>query len=206
MMVVASSGRPPSRFAMKCSANLSSHHHHRLQPARVIIPNRVSRRCHLRTARGDNLFHRPQSEADPAAIYIQLLTAFGNYVGRKPVRRVEKTRHHPNIFAVLVGKTNLGLKGTSLDYIKELLKLADPLYSEQIDSGLSTGEGLIWKVRDPIFAFQYDKKSKASERIMIDEGVKDKRLLLTEAEFARPLRAMSRTSNILNRAAQCLGR
>ena len=143
-------------------------------------------------------FVAPETEADPVAIYIQLLAAVGNYVGRTPFFIAGKTRHYANLFAVLVGPTSIGRKGTALDYVKELMKIVDPFYCEQIESGLATGEGLIWKVRDPIYQLQYDKKSKQSEKVLIDEGVKDKRLLLTEAEFVRPLRAMARPTNILS--------
>src|SRR5260221_1837871 len=143
-------------------------------------------------------FIAPQTEADPAAIYTQLLIAYGNNVGRKAFFQVERTRHYTNLFAVLVGRSSKGRKGTALDYVKALYAQADLLYLSQFAEGLSSGEGLIWAVRDPIVKTQYNKKEHTTENIQIDPGVIDKRLLVTETEFARPLKVMARPTNILS--------
>ena len=140
----------------------------------------------------------PQTEADSAAIYAQLLVTFGNCVGRIAYFQIEQTRHFANLFVNLVGRTSRGRKGTSLDYVIELFRRADPLYQIQTTGGLSTGEGLIWNVRDPIFRMEYNKKSKCAETVRVDDGVSDKRLLDVETEFARTLRAMARHGNTLS--------
>jgi Protein of unknown function (DUF3987) len=140
----------------------------------------------------------PETEADPAAIYAQVLVAFGNHIGRCAYFQVEQTKHFPNLFVNLVGRTSRGRKGTSLDYIIQLFAQADPHYRIQTTGGLSTGEGLIWHVRDPIFRSEYDKKTGCSERVQVDDGVSDKRLLVIEAEFARTLHAMARHGNTLS--------
>jgi hypothetical protein len=141
----------------------------------------------------------PQTEADPVAIYTQLIAIFGNAVGREASFQVEQTTHHANLFLNLVGTTSKGRKGTSLDHAKRLFWHADQRYTTtQFAGGLSTGEGLIWAVRDPIYKTQHDKKQSASEEIIIDRGVDDKRLLVIESEFARPLRAMARPTNTLS--------
>jgi hypothetical protein len=144
------------------------------------------------------LFIEPQTEADPAAVLFQLLIAVGNHVGRKAFFQVEQSRHYANLYAVLTGKTAIGRKGTALDHIKAIMAQADPSYITQFASGLSTGEGLIWHVRDPITATHYDKKNKTCENVVIDNGVEDKRLFVVESEFARPLRAMARPINTLS--------
>jgi hypothetical protein len=59
-------------------------------------------------------------------------------------------------------------------------------------------EGLIWAARDPVHKTEYNKKKKTSESVLIDPGAADKRLLVTETEFARPIRAMARPTNILS--------
>ena len=56
--------------------------------------------------------------------------------------------------------------------------------SLNVASGLSSGEGLIWAVRDPV-----------SEK---DEGVLDKRLVVLESEFASTLRVVGRDGNTLS--------
>jgi Bifunctional DNA primase/polymerase, N-terminal/Primase C terminal 1 (PriCT-1) len=49
----------------------------------------------------------PASEADPAALLVQSLVAFGNVVGHGPYFSVEEvTRHTMNLFCVLVGVTS----------------------------------------------------------------------------------------------------
>ena len=55
----------------------------------------------------------PHSEADPVALLIQILAAFGNCAGRSAHFRVEGDRHYTNINAVLVGQASKGRKGTS---------------------------------------------------------------------------------------------
>src|SRR5712671_70478 len=47
----------------------------------------------------------PHTEADPAALLLQLLAGFGSIVGRKPHFRAEADRHYLNLFVVLVGTT-----------------------------------------------------------------------------------------------------
>ena len=61
------------------------------------------------------------------------------------------------------------------------------------DNRLSTGEGLIERVRDP----EYEQNKKTGAMELVHPGVRDKRLLVIETEFARPLRAMGRRENTL---------
>ena len=72
--------------------------------------------------------------------------------------------------------------------------IADPEWvKHRTDGGLSSGEGLIWAVRDPI------ESMKKGEREIIDAGVTDKRLLCDEREFVGVLTAAKREGNILSR-------
>lgn len=129
----------------------------------------------------------PQTEADPAAVLMQLLVAFGNAVGRGPHFTAEADRHALNLFNVLVGETAKGRKGSSWGYIPrifEVAQLRDGL-GINVNNGLSSGEGLIWAVRDPLPQNE-------------DPGVEDKRLIVFEAEFASTLRVMERDGNTLS--------
>ena len=45
----------------------------------------------------------PHTEADPIALLIQLLVAFGVAAGRHAHLRIEASHHYPNEFCVLVG-------------------------------------------------------------------------------------------------------
>ena len=144
----------------------------------------------------------PYTESDPAAILIQFLVAFGNAVGRGPHFSAEADRHHCNLFAVMVGKTAKGRKGTSWGQARRIIEMADETWPARIASGMSSGEGLIWGVRDPITKSEpvkdKDKKIVGYEETTIDPGESDKRLLCYESEFGLVLRAMEREGNRLS--------
>src|SRR5262249_39381836 len=94
----------------------------------------------------------PHTEADIVALLIQFLTAFGSIIGRKAHCLVEGFAHHGNLFACLVGDSSRGRKGTASQRILQLFaKLDNGIWSEHCQAhGLSSGEGLIWAVRDKI--------------------------------------------------------
>jgi hypothetical protein len=125
----------------------------------------------------------PHTEADPIAILTQLLVAFGAAVGRGAFFEVEATRHHPNEFMLLVGDSSKARKGSSWDHVRRLLAQVDPSIEQRVLTGLSSGEGLIWAVRDP-----------AGQ----DPGIGDQRLLVIEPEFASVLKASAREISTLS--------
>jgi hypothetical protein len=67
----------------------------------------------------------PHTEADPAAILLQFLAAFGNIVGPGPHCVVESTRHNLNLFVILVGDSSKARKGTSWRHICRLFSEVD---------------------------------------------------------------------------------
>ena len=125
----------------------------------------------------------PETEADPIAILAQLLVSFGAAVGRGAYFQVEATRHHPQEFLLLVGESSTSRKGTSWDHARRLIATADTTLNERILTGLSSGEGLVWAVRDPTAT---------------DPGITDRRLLAFEAEFASALKAVTRDNSTLS--------
>jgi hypothetical protein len=138
---------------------------------------------------------KPHTEADPVAILIQFLTCAGNIIGNCPYYQVEGTRHHANLFAVLVGESSKARKGTSWDRISGIIRLADDCwYSERTKGGLSSGEGFINEVRDEI------KKWNSKEKLWetIEPAIADKRLMVTEPEFAGVLAVVERHGNTLS--------
>jgi hypothetical protein len=143
----------------------------------------------------------PHTEADPAGLLLQLLTAFGSIVGRTAHFRAEADRHYLNLFISLVGATSKGRKGTSWGIVEGLLGQVDSDWLAHMTSGLSTGEGLIWAVRDPIDEQQaIREKGRVTDYQLVrtDAGVEDKRLLVQEPEFARVLRVCERETNTLS--------
>lgn len=145
----------------------------------------------------------PHTEADDAALLIQFLAAFGNAVGRGPYFRAGADRHHLNLFGVLVGQSSRGRKGSSWSQINDLLLHVDEDWaSERVTSGLASGEGLIWAVRDQIEKQEpiraKDKTITGYQTLVEDPGITDKRLMILEPEFARVLQVSQRDSNTLS--------
>src|SRR3712207_5964556 len=56
------------------------------------------------------------TEADPVAVLINILIAFGNAAGRNPHVKVGADRHGLNLNAALVGRSAKGRKGMSWNY------------------------------------------------------------------------------------------
>lgn len=143
----------------------------------------------------------PESEADPVALLVNFLTAFCSIVGPKPYHLIEADKHKMQIFAVLVGKSSKGRKGTSWGYITNAFFLVDPEWKKRVQSGLSSGEGVIWAVRDPISRTEPIKENKQIvnyQEVVVDPGIEDKRLLVVESEFAGTLRVLNREGNTLS--------
>ncbi|MDW8259726.1 MAG: hypothetical protein RML32_09815 [Gammaproteobacteria bacterium] len=142
----------------------------------------------------------PDTEADPAALLVQTLVAFGALVGRGPHYRVEGDEHHSNLFALLVGETARARKGTSWGRIREIFSRVPA--PPRVVEGLSSGEGLKWQVRGPIRRIERDKAGFATE-VEVDPGVADKRLLVVESEFAQVLKQAARAGNTLSPTVRC---
>lgn len=135
----------------------------------------------------------PFTEADEAALLMNFLAAMGNAVGRAVWWEVSGTKHYCNLFAALVGNTAKGRKGTSWGPIRELMLLVDEDWGRfRHVGGLSSGEGLVWQVRDEIYRIRGGKEE------LEDKGESDKRLLIIEGEFGRGLKAMAREGNTLS--------
>jgi hypothetical protein len=123
----------------------------------------------------------PHSEADPAAILLQCLTACGNLIGPSAHCVVESTWHSLNLFTVLVGESSKARKGTSWGHIERLCARVDQRWAQdRVMGGLSSAEGLIAEVDDEA------------------EPPKDRRLMVVQSEFASVLRVMSRDGNTLS--------
>ena len=143
----------------------------------------------------------PHTEADPAALLGQFLATFGSVIGRTCYFQVEQSKHFLVLYVVIVGRTSTARKGTSWGHVRRTFAKVDPQWADQcLKSGLSSGEGLIFAVRDD--GLKPEPVRKGGKVIRYEEvavpGVKDKRLLVVEEEFSSPLRVMSRDGNILS--------
>lgn len=143
------------------------------------------------------------TEADPAAILVQLLAAVGCMLGPPPPAppvgddepvysyppcvQVGAERHPPHLHAVVVGGTKTGRKGTALAIVRALCRAVDESWWRRCaQPGVSTGEGIIAAVRD------WEQPARAKDAPTVPAPPpRDKRLLLIEEEFGRPLAAMN---------------
>ena len=119
----------------------------------------------------------PHTEADPAAIYAQLLAGLGNLIGASPYFVADGSRHRPNLFAIICGRTAKARKGTSWAQAKNILEAVDSQwFANRVETGIVSGEGIT--------------------QVFDDDG--DKRLLLVEGEFAQVLQVMKREGNTVS--------
>jgi hypothetical protein len=136
-----------------------------------------------------------RSEAHPAAVASHFLVMFGNAVGRGPYSYVAETRHGVQEFCLVVGPTATGRKGDARHLAQSIIADADPTWAGTcIRSGLSSGEGVIYHVRDAESGID----PKTGTEKLLDAGIADKRLLVVETEFSQPLRMFRRDGNVLS--------
>lgn len=136
----------------------------------------------------------PHTEASPVALYIELLTLIGNCINRTPHFKVGGSYHRCNLFIVICGESSKGRKGSGHDIVVDFFRYVDSGYLSCIVSGLSSGEGAIHAVRDPV-----TKVNKKGELETIDSGASDRRCLFFEPELAgRTFVAMRREGSTLS--------
>jgi hypothetical protein len=136
----------------------------------------------------------PHTEGDPTAVLASALLSLGSAIGRGPYMQIGATKHRVNLFCGIVGDTAKGRKGSTWDPVENLMRASDQHWAEdRIASGLSSGEGLISEVRDPVYTPDKDGNMK-----LVDAGVKDKRLLVMEGEISQALKVMKREGNTLS--------
>jgi hypothetical protein len=124
----------------------------------------------------------PHTESDKNGLLVQLLAAVGNVIGTGVHYCVESTTHNLNLFVVIVGDTSKSRKGTSWNWINRIVRMADDDWYKCQANGMSSGEGIIYKVRD------------TDEEI----DTPDRRLMIVEGEFAQALKVARREGNTLS--------
>ncbi len=125
------------------------------------------------------------TEADPAAILLQFLAAFGNLLGPSPHCTVGATRHGLNLFVVLVGESSKARKGTSWRQIASLFTEVDPLWvTRRITTARPTPYALINPLRD-------------------QDPPTDRRLFLLAEEFASVLHMLGQRTGQLSPLLRC---
>jgi hypothetical protein len=122
----------------------------------------------------------PHTEADPAAILLQFLAAFGNMIGPVPHCMAGSTRHCLNLFVVLVGESSKARKATSWRQISTLFSEADPLWAaRRVTASRPTAYRILHALRD-------------------QQPPTDRRLFLLAEEFASVLHLLGHNSGQLS--------
>jgi hypothetical protein len=140
----------------------------------------------------------PHTEADPNVLVVLFLAYTGSLLGRDPFMWIGGQKHHTNIFVDIVGTSSTGRKGSANGPLDLFFGQVDSKWAANMQSGLSSGEGLIWCVRDPISKREKNKKTGQYDDVLVDEGVSDKRALVKQPEFFGALQAMRRSGNNLS--------
>ena len=141
-----------------------------------------------------------QTESHPMGNLLELMTSVGSMIGRTAYIQMEGTTHFCNLFFVRVGITARSRKGTGKDRVAEIMKLVNPAWlQDQNTSGLGSGEGVIWAIRDQLMGLVQDKKTRKWNRELIDPGVENKTLHISEGEFVGVITVTSRKDNILSK-------
>jgi hypothetical protein len=124
---------------------------------------------------------QPHTEASSLFVLMHLIGFFGIAAGKKPHFRWSQSNQYLNLFIGIIGPTGWGRKGTAARNAKDIFRKVDQEFvKHQIGGGLNSGAGLLKALRD------------ASGT---DEGVKDKRFLYLESEFASVLMQGHRESD-----------
>lgn len=145
------------------------------------------------------------SEVDPVAVYFSFITAMAALIGHKRFIYLGDSRHSGRLFTALVGSTARARKGSSAQPVKRIIKKAEEVYKkglsgsldfytdlEVTDGGLSSAEGLIYKLRDE------SEEVKGKDATPLWQGVTDKRLMVIEEELATVFKVCQREGNTLS--------
>jgi hypothetical protein len=120
----------------------------------------------------------PITEADPAGILTTLLATAGACMGHGAYI-YQGSAQSTNIFAVLVGETASGRKGTAGSLVRHVVSEAYPEWEKLVVAGLGSGEGLIAHLKR-------------------NEDIGEHRAIVMESEFGRLLTVMAREGSTLS--------
>lgn len=129
------------------------------------------------------------------SLLIQSLVVLGNLFNKKFYMGISGNKLHTNMFAIILGKTSKARKGTSKRIVETILRdiWGDEL-KNRIKRGLSSGEGLIYSLRDPIYGVKENNKGE-QKPVLLDQGVENKNAIFYEEEFSRVLKSSKRDTN-----------
>ena len=134
------------------------------------------------------------TEANPVAIMMNTLGYLSAMVGRNVYLPVGDTFHHARLYSCHVGRTSEGRKGEAMALPRRLHRLIEQKQAQGFlgqvhNGGLSTAEGLVRLIHDG-----FGSGGNA------EPPIRDKRLLIEEAELGNTLTKLKRPGNGLSAA------
>lgn len=136
----------------------------------------------------------PTTEADPVGVLASLLASAGVVIGPSPHVQVGNTRHPLLVWPLLFGRTGSGRKGEAGQTAETFIRTAAPDSAGFTVSGLSSGEGLVERIKDPCEVGEDEIRRKKSAG---GAGTTDKRLLVVEPEFSSVMARAKREGSTL---------
>lgn len=140
-------------------------------------------------------------ESSPEVLLLHGLVIVGNIMGRSAYVYGGGPKLFPNEFAVFVGETARGRKGTAYAMWEQLAELVNAdWFSGCFSNQVQSGEGIVSRIRDERYGVPPGKKKKGEplEEVLLDAGVSDKRLLILEEELSHVLKMAQRSGNTLS--------
>jgi hypothetical protein len=142
-------------------------------------------------------------ESSRESLLFQFLVAAGNIMGKSVCIYAGGSHLYPNEFAICVGDTSRGRKGTAWRINEHLFKQVAPEWVDGcVISDIQSGEGIVYSIRDESEDPQKtNRRRKTSKKPQpesdFDPGVSDKRKLCCEEEISSTLKMAKRQGNTL---------
>lgn len=148
------------------------------------------------------------TEANPYAACMNAMAFFSACVGREVYLRIGNGTHHARLFALHVGRSSVGRKGTAMDLLWRIIGEMDR--QERTGNGgmIADDSRLLPKIhtgglssREGVTHFLHDGIAQGETSI---PPVHDKRMLAVESEFVNVLHQAGRNGNTLSAAMRDL--
>jgi hypothetical protein len=99
-----------------------------------------------------------------------------------------------NEFLIVLGDSASGRKGTALFEVQRFMALVETFWHHKVRKSIQSGEAVVHFTRDKVEGFS---RGKTPVKIVKDEGVEDKRLLIVEPELSHFFKISERNGNSL---------
>lgn len=135
-------------------------------------------------------------EADPMTLYAQLLTIAGHLIGRRAKCMGGDSKHHSNLFTLIIGDTAVG-KGGTWNRARRFFEAVEQGFAKLHHSDVQSAPALIRLVTDEVVRARSNKKKGGHSLEVCLAGVTDKRCLIINQEMQSILTAKGRNGATL---------